>query len=268
MPQSPEHPSPAAYFERVDAQRFRATEHVGGGWNPAEQHVAPALGLLAHAVETDHAARRADRLQISRLSYDILGVLPIDIVDLAVTVLRPGRTIELVEARLSHAGRDAVVLRAWLTQPYDTEAFAGNAFARIASPEQTPPWDMSSEWPGGFVRSAEVRRLQTEPGRAASWVRSPVLLIGGEPVSATAHALRLLDIANGITPRAAPGDLLFPNLDLTAHLFALPRGEWLGLDTTVAFGRSGVGLTHSVLHDLDGPIGVMSQSLTLRPKSY
>ncbi|MGO4776226.1 acyl-CoA thioesterase domain-containing protein [Lysobacter sp. 2RAB21] len=108
--------SPAAYFERVDTKRFRATEHVGGGWNPAEQHVAPAFGLLAHAVEADRDARRSDGLRLARLSYDILGIIPIDVVDIEVAVLRPGRTIELVEARLSHAGRVALILRAWIMQ--------------------------------------------------------------------------------------------------------------------------------------------------------
>src|SRR5262245_17885559 len=81
---------PNAYFQRIDTHRFQPTEHVGGGWNPAEQHIAPALGLLAHAVETDRDARRDDRLPIARLSYDILGTLPIDAVDIDIVVLRAG----------------------------------------------------------------------------------------------------------------------------------------------------------------------------------
>src|SRR5580765_5755364 len=31
------------YFERVGESAFRATGHVGGAWDPDEQHVAPAL---------------------------------------------------------------------------------------------------------------------------------------------------------------------------------------------------------------------------------
>ncbi len=33
-----------SYFERLGPTSFRATEHVGGAWNEAEQHIAPALG--------------------------------------------------------------------------------------------------------------------------------------------------------------------------------------------------------------------------------
>ena len=39
-----------AYFERLSATTFRATEHVSGAWDEATQHIAPALGLMAHVV--------------------------------------------------------------------------------------------------------------------------------------------------------------------------------------------------------------------------
>ena len=42
-------------------------------------------------------------------------------------------------------------------------------------------------------------------------------------------------------------------------------GEWLGFDTTVSFGPTGLGLTSSLLHDVAGPFGTMAQSLTVRP---
>ena len=67
------------------------------------------------------------------------------------------------------------------------------------------------------------------------------------------------------TVRTAPEDVAFPNVDLTAHLFAAPADGWLGLDTTVSFGAGGVGLTTSVVHDERGPIGTSSQCLTVRP---
>lgn len=94
------------YFERLGDSRFRATPHTQGAWNPTEQHIAPSLGLLAHAVERDRDNRRDDRLPVTRLSYDILGTVPVAEVDVAVRVLRPGRSIELVEATMSH-GRAA-----------------------------------------------------------------------------------------------------------------------------------------------------------------
>ena len=254
------------YFERVGDRAYRATDHVGGAWNTGEQHVGPSLGLLVHAVEADRDARRDDGLVVGRLSFDILGTMPVDVVHTAVDVVRAGRTIELVEATLSHAGRTAVVLRAWLLQPRDTARLEGSALAAIPAPESLPPWDGTAMWAGGFIASVEVRRGPVEPGRGAFWVRTRVPLVEGEPVSPLARAAGLFDIANGITTRVDPGDVAFPNLDLTAHLFAQPRGEWIGFDTAVSFGAAGVGVTSSVLHDTGGPIGTMAQVLTIRPR--
>ena len=254
-----------AYFERLSDSTFLATEHVSGAWNTAEQHIAPALGLLAHAVEVDRDARRDDGLVLTRLSYDILGTVPVAEVEVAVRVLRAGRTIELVEATLCHAGRSAVILRAWLQLPRDTAALAGGALVPIPPPDQLPPWDPTTVWPGGFIASVELRRSLAEPGRGAYWVRPGERLLDGEPVSPLARAAGLLDISNGMAVRVDPRQVAFPNLDLTAHLLREPSGDWLGFDTTVSFGANGVGLTSSVLHDADGPVGTMSQILTVRP---
>lgn len=254
-----------AYFVRTGDSTFRATEHVSGAWREDEQHIAPALGLLVHAVERDRDARRDDGLVVARMSYDILGTVPVDVVGVDVRVLRPGRTIELVEATLDHGGRTVVRLRAWLMQEGDTAGLAGTAIPAIDPPEVMEPWDPTTVWPGGFIASVEVRRTEKEPGRAAYWVRTPHPLVGGEEVSTTAAFAGLLDISNGMTVRVSPRGVAFPNVDLTAHLFAQPVGEWVGFDTTVTFGASGVGLTHTFLHDQGGPIGTHSQLLTVRP---
>lgn len=254
-----------AYFHRTGAATFRATEHVGGAWTLHEQHIAPALGLLVHVIESDRDARRGDDLVVARLSYDILGTLPIDEVATTVTVIRPGRTIELVEARLAHDGRDAVLVRAWLLQRRDTTSLAGSALPTIPAAHDMAPWDASTVWPGGFIATAEVRRTQTEPGRAAFWVRASEPLVADEEASVLARAVGLFDIANGMTVRARPDEVSFPNVDLTAHLFDQPEGEWVGFDTTVTFGADGVGLTSSVLHDHRGPVGTLAQVLTIRP---
>jgi acyl-CoA thioesterase len=254
-----------AYFERLGAHTFRATEHTGGAWDTETQHIAPALGLLAHVVEHDHDVRRSDGLVLTRLSYDILGTVPIADVDITVEVLRKGRTIELVEAVLAHAGRPVVRLRAWLMAQRDTSAVAGTGHPRLPPPEELEPWDPTTVWKGGFIATAEVRRRQVEPGRAAIWVRVSEPLLEGEEVSRSAAVAGLLDIANGMTVRAAPEDVAFPNIDLTAHFIRPPVDGWLGLDTTVSFGEDGVGLTTSVVHDERGPIGTSSQCLTVRP---
>ncbi len=257
---------PFAYFRRVSARSYQATKHAGGAWNTTEQHIAPSLGLLAHAVEVDRDARGNGHLAIARLSYDILGTVPVDVVvDVDVKVIRPGRTIELVGATLAYQGRAVVLARAWLMKDYDTAALRGSGFATIPAWADLPESNISETWPGGFIAAAEVRSIELEPGRAVSWVRTAVPLVDGEPVSRIARAAGLIDISNGLAVRVDPRDAAFPNLDLTAHFFADPIGEWIGFDTTVSIGPRGIGLTHSVIHGETCPIGVVSQILTVRP---
>ncbi len=253
------------YFQRLDETRFAATDEVSGAWNVDHQHIAPALGLLAHAVELDRDQRRTDRLSIGRLSYDILGTVPVDTVEVALRVLRPGRTIELVEALLRHDGRDVVRARAWLLQHGQNQRIAGTPLPAMKPPTDLAPWDPTTVWPGGFIASAEVRRDQDEPGRARFWVRTATALLDDEPISDLARFAGLLDIANGMTVRATPEKVAFPNVDLTAHIFEEPHGEWIGFDTSVSFGATGLGLTSSVIHDQEGPVGTVAQTLTVRP---
>jgi hypothetical protein len=255
----------ACYFQALGPMRFRPTQHVSGAWNIQEQHIAPAMGLLAHLVEAHRDARRDDGLRIGRASYDILGKLAMDAFEVEIDIVRPGRTIELVEARLRQDGRVGLVLRAWLMAGCDTRALAGHALAPMPALETLSPWEMGQVWPGGFVRSVELRRHADAPGAASYWVRTPLTLLADASVSSTARLLGLVDVANGSAVRVAPQRVAFPNLDLGAHLFRAPVGDWMGFQTSVAFGPDGMGLTHSVLHDADGPLGMVSQCLTVRP---
>ncbi|GAA2748614.1 thioesterase family protein [Amnibacterium kyonggiense] len=255
-----------AYFARESGARFRPTALVGGAWSSDEQHIAPAIGLLAHAIERDRDARRGDDLRLTRLSCDILGVVAIEPVDVHVEVLRPGRTIELVEARLTAGARTIVVARAWLAQRADTAAIAGSPFPRLPEPSAMPVEDLATVWPGAFVGSLSARRQQAEPGRAVAWMSTPIPLLRDEPVSTTAAVLGLIDTTNGTSPRLPPDQVAFPNLDLTAHLFREPVAGPVGYDVSVSFGPDGAGLTQAVLHDAEGPFGTSAQTLTLRQR--
>lgn len=258
----------SSYFRRLSEATFEPTEHVSGAWNPDEQHISPVLGLLAHLVEVDHHDRRPDvaPLVLARASYDIFGVIPMSAFEVDLRVVRPGRTIELVEAVVRHGGRTAVEMRAWLLQDVDTAELDGTPLPAMASPDTMIPWDFGEVWPGGAVRSIDTRREEIAPGRARCWVRPKVPLLEQEPVSTRARMLGASDFANGIATRVPPEAALFPNVDLSASIFREPLGEWIGLDTSVSFGPRGIGVTETVLNDEAGPLGTSSQTLTVRPR--
>ena len=255
--------SQPSYFHQLTATRFAATEYTGGAWNPDEQHIAPAVGLLSHLIEQDHR-QRGGTLRMASLSCDILGVLPIAEFDVSVSVVRPGRTIELVEAVLSCNGRDGVRARAWMLQTADTTVLAGSALPKMPAVEATPPYAFGTTWNGECVNTVEARREFLDTGRARSWITTETRLIAETEVSDTARSIGMLDFANGLVPRVDPLQVGFPNIDLNVSLFRIPQGRWLGLDSTVTFGPDSIGVTESVVHDEAGPIGTMTQTLTIR----
>jgi hypothetical protein len=256
----------SAFFERLDGDRYRPTVHAGGAWNASEIHFSPLGGLIVHAIDLHRAAAPGDTKQLGRISFDILGFLAAEDCLIRVETIRPGRTIELVEASVTIGARTAVLARAWFIDVVDTASVAGGAPETIPGPDTLRRWPMNDTWPGGYIDSIEVRPLRPPvPGRATAWLGTGTELVSGENASAHASFIALVDTANGIAVRQPPTSWLYPNLDLTIHLFRQPVGSWVGLDTTVTFGPAGHGLTSSVLHDTTGPVGRAEQILTIRP---
>ncbi len=252
-----------AYYRRLGEHRYQPTIHTQGAWNEDEQHMAPVSGLLAHEIEQHE--HRGD-LQVCRVTYEILGMIPARETRVETRTLRPGRTIELVEAMLLVDEQPVVRATAWRLSAQDTSAVAGGFAVPLPAPESLPGWDGAKLWDGGFIASLDFRVVPGGvPGRGRSWIHSEKDLIEGELCSPTAAFISMVDTANGHATRAHPRDWMFPNVDLTIHLFRVPRRGWVGLDTTVAFGETGLGLTASRLFDEHGQVGRAEQILTVRP---
>ncbi|MDO5710823.1 MAG: thioesterase family protein, partial [Micrococcales bacterium] len=127
--------------------------------------------------------------------------------------------------------------------------------------------DLGQTWEGGFISSLEFRvDPDREPGRGRAWIRPTMRLVQGVDVDPVAAYVGIVDTANGVATRLDPRRWMFPNTDLSVHLYRQPVAGWVGLDTTVSIGDSGVGLTSSRLHDAHGPVGRCEQILTVRPR--
>ncbi|MBW5253221.1 thioesterase family protein [Streptomyces sp. P01-B04] len=258
--------STGSYYERIDEHSFKPTAHASGAWSTDEVHFSPLGGLITHAFELHLADRPGEALLLSRISFDILGRLALDTCEIRVETIRPGRTIELVEAVALIGDRPVVRARAWCLAAGDTEAVAGGGDDRLTPPGELAPWPMGELWPGGYIASLDVRPLgKPLPGRTTAWISTPLDLVAGEPAGPLASYVALVDTANGIAVREQPTAWMFPNVDLTIHLHRRPEGDWTGLDTTVVFGPTGQGITSTVLHDIHGPVGRAEQILTVRP---
>lgn len=252
------------YYEDLGAGRYRSTIHAQGAWNAHEQHMAPASGILAHAL-AQHEPR--PEMRIARISYEILGLIHAGEFEVSARTVRPGRTIELIEAELTAHGRVAIRATAWRLITSDSSSVAAVEDAPIPPIGECERWDGSTEWPGGYIRSLEMYQAPDHrSGSGTVWIRTAHPLVGGVASPDWVRLMGLVDTANGIATRVppGPGSWAFPNVDLQIHMYREPKGHWLGIDNRVSFGADGIGLTSSVLHDADGPFGRAEQILTLR----
>lgn len=254
-------PAPEAFYVRLGKDRFASTIHSQGAWQPGEQHLAPASGLVVAEIE-----RRlpSDKL-ISRVSVDVLGVIYSGEFTIDIEVIRPGRTIELVEATMRHGTRTSIRARVWRLISSDTSSVHALEWEPLPPPEDMQKLEMVSIWKGGYVASLDARQeADARPGKGRSWLRTAYPLVAGETDPVTAGFLKLVDTANGLVVRGNPDHVFFANVDLSVHLIRQPEPGWVGFDTRVSFGPTGLGETFSILSDCHGPIGTAAQALTVR----
>ena len=242
--------------------QYRSTIHAQGAWNEHEQHMAPATGIIC--AELDRFSPRAD-VRIGRISLDILGLIPAGEFQIETRIIRPGKTIELIESVMSAQGKSCISARTWRMAISDTSEVFGLEDQVVEGPEQQPVWHEIRNWPGGYIASLEARTAQRRQGKGIVWLSNPYAMVEHETSSDFVRLMGMVDTANGIATRQIwPFQYAFPNLDLQIHLYRMPQGKWLGLETVQQHGQDGIGLTSSILHDEKGPFGRSEQILTIR----
>lgn len=266
----------------VVTAKFKSNIHAQGAWNEAEQHMAPATGIICHELENYHADEcHAKNMRIGRVSLDIFGMIHFGEFDIVTKIIRHGRTIELIESTMIAKGQTCIVARAWRMVMSDTSKVCGIEDKPIASPHQLPEYHGMAHWGGGFIQSLEFKAdKKNRAGKGIMWVYSPHDMVEGCDTSDFVRLMGLVDTANGTVPRIVQAEhlvddsnkkdsnkkiaWLFPNLDLQIHLYRKPQGKWLGLETVQQIGNDGIGLSSSILHDECGAFGRSEQIMTVR----
>jgi hypothetical protein len=261
---------PEPYYlplDGVDGERFFATFSTTGPWFSDAQHVGPPTALLARALERCDARPGT---QLSRITVEVLGPVPAGEVSVRAAVERPGRSVELLAAEITAAGRAVMRARAWRLAAGDTESVAGGEAAPLAAPEHGVPRDeLPAGWLPGFLDTLEWRWLRGwlgDPGPGTGWARQKVPLVAGEKPTPLQRLAVVADSANG---SASPLDLrewLFVNTELTLHLHRAPDGEWMAVDAHTVIGPTGLGTASALLFDERGHVGRSAQGLIVRPR--
>jgi Acyl-CoA thioesterase C-terminal domain/Acyl-CoA thioesterase N-terminal domain len=251
-----------AFFIPDGEEAFMATPLTRGPWDPGSQHAGPPSALIGRELER---CEPRDEMRIARVTFDILRPVPIATLSVEARVVRPGRSVELLEATLrDEAGTDLVRATAWRIRTSDTG---------LEAREQAPP-------PGpeegahrpffptghdvGYHTGMEYRFVTgayLEPGPATVWMRALVPLVAGEEMTPLQRVLVAADSGNGVSAALDFRDHLFINCDLTVHLARHPADEWVCLDAVTQPEPDGVGIADTALYDRRGKIGRAVQSL-------
>ena len=253
-----------SFYEPLGDGRFASTTDTAGPWDPAFQHAGPPAALLGRALER---CEPRDGFVLARCTYEILRAVPVADVAVAARVVRPGRSVELLEGELTVDGEVVMSVRAWrvLRASAPTVADDPPVPARPAAATPLPPGLESF----GYGRAVELRFAVggwTEPGPATVWTRLRVPLVAGEEPTGLQRLLAVADSGNGVSAVLPLDRWLFINTELTVHLRREPRGEWICLDAETAITEGGAGLTRSTLSDDGGVVGNGAQSLLVTPR--
>lgn len=255
-------------FYEPDGDAYRATELTRGPWDPSSQHAGPPCALLGR--ELDRAGGLAPG-RLTRATFEILGPVPIATLTVTAEVVRPGRSVELVEGTMAHDGKPIVRARAWRIRTAERMDFE----AATPEPEQVPGPGEGSEvafFPTGhevgYHSAMETRFVYgsfTDPGPALAWMRMRVPLVEGEEPEPLHRLLVAADSGNGVSSPLDYREWMFINADVSVTLRRLPAGEWVGLEAATYPEPDGVGMSDTMLRDERGMLGRSTQSLFVAP---
>jgi hypothetical protein len=264
-------------FFLPDGDRFVATELTRGPWDAGAQHAGPPAALLGRAIE--RFGTRTD-VQVVRIIFEILRQVPIAPLEISTTLLRGGRSIEVVGASLSNDGTEVMRATAVRIRTVEGPVDGRLASTRAADARQpsTPPGPEHGEplrfFPTahkiGYNTAMEWRFVEgafLEPGPATVWMRMRHPLVPDEEPSPLQRVLIAADSGNGVSSLLDWRRWLFINPDLTVYLHRPPVGEWICLQARTTLEPAGLGLAESIIFDRTGPVarGLQSLFIAQRP---
>jgi hypothetical protein len=259
-------PDDPAFYLPLGGGRFASTAHTAGPWDGRLQHGGPPSALLARCIERESPSWPAT---VARVSIDILGPVPVAEVSVRSRVLRPGRSVELVEAEMVADDRVVVRAQAWRVRATEVDLPGRPEESHAVPAFPDADWPLPGGWTGGYLHAMQWRLAAGhwgEPGAATVWARMRHPLVPDETPTGLQRVLALADSGSGVSHVLPFEEWIFINPELTVHLAAQPGGEWIGMDAATTLDRAGFGLAATRLYDRERLVGRGAQSLYVTPR--
>jgi hypothetical protein len=247
----------SAFFVREGAL-FVPTGTGASPWNRQAHGGVSLGGLVAHVV--DRVPCPAP-MQVTRITLDILGAIPLEPLSCATRIVREGRRVQLVEIDFLIEGK--VWLRASALRLRKQESPAHTVALSHPFPDDLAPIQRNMDW---FESISVVGDLQT-PGPGACWVRFPIEVVKGDAISPLEAVSMASDFGSGISTPFAFKEWTYANLDISIHLSRLPCSDWLLIDGVSDSAGNGIALSNTRLGDRLGMFGMAHQSVFLERRA-
>jgi hypothetical protein len=208
-------------------------------------------------------------MRLARLTVDLTRPVPLEPLRIETSVVKEGRRIQLVDARLIGGGVELGRARALKIRLGELDVPDPETDRMPIAPDGV---DML-EWRGHFGEDDDRTRFHYDaveirtrggsfatPGPGVSWFRLLVPVVQGEDTSDLVRIATIADMANGNSQVLDPVVHAFINPDISLHLHRLPSGEWIGMRSIAYPQPDGIGLADTAVYDLKGRVGRIVQS--------
>ena len=261
----------SSLYTPASGDRWLPDEATRGPWDPAAQHGGAAAALVGGLIERVDPGREA--MRVVRLTVELVRPVPLTELRSEVEVVRGGKRVQLVAARL-FAGDDLVVRALGLRLRRDATSLAPAGEpepAPAGPPEAARELRLEHVQPGQAMFGHEGVDLRYErgdwgSGPAFTWIALRMPVIAGEEPSPLQRALAAADFGNGVSAVLDWDRWAFVNPDLTVYLERDPVGSWIGLDARTRLGADGTAVAESALYDERGRFGRAVQALLVQPR--
>jgi hypothetical protein len=248
---------------RVEGDTAASSALAGGPCDPKLQHGAAPAALVAWAVEQ---VPTPVPMRVARLTLDLMRPVPVSPLAIETDVLREGRKIQLVAARLLSEGKEVVRASALRVRRHEQSLpdTACCPAVDMSRPEFARQPDVVGLGNTPFLSGITMRLARGSLGRtgpAAVWYRADRAIVDCAAISPLLRAAITADFCNGTSSVLDFDEWTFINADLTLSLAREPVGEWILLDAETWAGPDSIGLASARLADTTGYFGRAVQSL-------
>lgn len=253
---------PAPAFFAADGDYFLPRSEAANPWFDNAIAGGPVSGLFGHIAEQKGLI--GDGFEVSRITIDILGIVPAAPLTASIEPVRIGRQVRLNRVSLNHDGR--IVAQALIQATRSMSTPPAPIMSNYPSPNAVAPGQFLATGPlQRIVRTRPLQGSVTQPGPGRVWLALDANIVDGIPASTFLKSCVFADFGNGVGSATMASEWSFANLDVGIHFLREPRGEWIMVDAETVATGNGHGLARSTMADEEGVFALATQTIFVAP---